>query len=270
MTVRERFNYNDLEGFRVGRVNIGVNSTFVVYRIGGSVFDTGPSNQWKDVKCFIQEKPLEQLILTHHHEDHSGNAGNIEKLTGVRGIAPDITIEKMATGFKIPVTQRYVWGSSGIAKLQPLPSSLSLSNGEPVTAIHCPGHARDMTCYLLNNRGWLFSADLYIANYLKMLRIDEHVPTLLESIQKIIDTDFETIICPHRGIVENGKVRLQEKYDYLIDLAGKVQERHRRGQDVKTITLELLGQEDLISRLSGYNFSKINLIRSSLEVDLNP
>lgn len=268
MTIRERFNYKDLEGFRVGRVDIGVSSTFVVYRIGGTVFDTGPSNQWKEVKSFIQEKPLEQLILTHHHEDHAGNAGSIEKLTGVRGVAPAITIQKLKEGFKIPITQRYVWGRPGTAELKPLPKTLSLANGEPVTAIHCPGHARDMTCYLLNDRGWLFSADLYIANYLKMLRIDEHVPTLLESINKIIASDFETIICPHRGIVEDGKARLQEKHDYLIDLAGKVQQLHQSGKGLRAITLELLGKEGLISRLSGYNFSKINLIRSSLDVDL--
>ena len=47
MAVQERIKHDDLEGLRVGRFNLGVNSTFVVYRLGSTVFDTGPSNQWR-------------------------------------------------------------------------------------------------------------------------------------------------------------------------------------------------------------------------------
>ncbi|WHI48487.1 MBL fold metallo-hydrolase [Microbulbifer sp. VAAF005] len=102
MPVRETFNYQGLDAIRVGRVNMGVNTTFVVYRLNGTVIDTGPSNQWKYVKPFIQSAPLKQLLLTHHHEDHSGNAGAIQKLTGVQAVAPNLTIGILKKGFRIP------------------------------------------------------------------------------------------------------------------------------------------------------------------------
>ena len=268
MSVLARFQHEDLDAFRVGRFNLGINTSFILYRIGGTVFDTGSTNQWHLVKDFIREKPLEQLILTHHHEDHAGNAGNIQRMTGVTPIAPELTGEKLRTGFKIPLFQKLIWGSPGKASAAILPDEIQLSSGESIQAIYTPGHARDMTCYLLPDRGWLFTADLYIANRLKLLRIDEDIPTLLNSIQKVLTYDFDTLFCPHRGVVPEGQQRLQEKYNFIVNLAGEAQHLHQKGLSVIDISDQLLGKEGWFSILSGYNFSKRNLIQSCLDVRL--
>ncbi|WP_193166296.1 MBL fold metallo-hydrolase [Microbulbifer hainanensis] len=267
MSVLESFSYRDLDARRVGRVNWGVNTSFIVYRLGDTLIDTGPSNQWKFVKPFVQEKLLRQLLLTHHHEDHSGNAGAIHALTGVQPLAPEKTVEILKRGFRIPPIQKFIWGSAGLAEAAPLPETIAIG-GDPVTPIFAPGHAKDMTCYLLPDRGWLFSADLYIANYLKLLRIDEHIPTLLDSMRRVLREDFEVILCPHRGVVEDGKARLREKYDFLIELSERAQALHNQGVEPLEITRQLLGNEPLTSILSRYNFSKRNLIASCLEVDI--
>ncbi len=268
MAVLDTFKYKDLQGHRVGRFNLGINTSFICYRLRDTLVDAGPTNQWKYVKPFVEEKPFSQLLLTHHHEDHSGNAGAIYQLTGVQPQAPDITIDILKKGFKIPLTQKIIWGSSGRVTAQPIGSKLAIG-GEKVRPVFTPGHAKDMTCYLMEDRGWLFSADLYIANYLKLLRIDEHIPTLLNSTAKALDCDFDTLICPHRGVVEQGKGKLREKYNYLLELSEKAQSLQREGKDLLEITFLLLGKEGMMSRTSGYNFSKRNLIRSCLEVDLD-
>ncbi|WP_062262843.1 MBL fold metallo-hydrolase [Endozoicomonas arenosclerae] len=268
MSVIERFQHEDLEAIRVGRFNLGVNTSFIVYRLGETVIDTGPSNQWRFLKPFIAEKPLEQLLITHHHEDHAGNIGRISQMTGVTPLAPELSLKKLRDGYATPLMQKLVWGYPGKAEAKPLPASMTLGSGEAVEAIFAPGHARDMTCYLLPERGWLFSADLYIANYLKMLRADEDISILLESTLKVLEYDFELICCPHRGLVKDGKTRLREKYDYIINLAGKVQAMHQKGVPVTEISDQILGKESFISLLSGYNFSKRNLVKSCLEVKL--
>lgn len=266
MSVLDSFRYKDLDALRVGRFDLGINTSFIVYRLRDTIIDTGPSNQWKYVKPFIQSAPFHQLLLTHHHEDHSGNAGRIHKLTGVQPIAPANTVEILKRGFRIPPMQKLIWGSAGKADAAVLPEEVRIG-GESVAPIFTPGHAKDMTCYLLPDRGWLFSADLYIANYLKFLRSDEHVPTLLESIRQVLDHDFDVILCPHRGVVEQGEQRLREKYDYLLNLAAQAQELERQGQGAEVIAQKLLGKENLMSILSRYNFSKRNLIASCLKVD---
>ncbi|MFA0810695.1 MBL fold metallo-hydrolase [Microbulbifer epialgicus] len=268
MSIRETFRYQGLDAVRVGRFNTGVNTTFVVYRLNGTVIDTGPSNQWRYVKPFIQSVPLNQLLLTHHHEDHSGNAGAIQKLTGVQALAPELTIGILKKGFRIPPIQKLFWGTAGKAEVAPLPEELSI-DGEKVVPLFSPGHAKDMTCYLLPERGWLFSADLYIANYLKLLRIDEDVPTLLNSIKGVLYHSFDVILCPHRGVVEKGWQQLNTKYEFLLNLSGEAQELQKSGLSLNEITLQLLGEEGLISKLTGYNLCKRNLIASSLKVDLS-
>lgn len=268
MSVMQTYQYKDLVGLRVGRVNLGINTSFIVYRLQDTVIDTGPTNQWKFVKPFIDSQPFEQLLLTHHHEDHSGNAGAIHRLTGIQPKAPDLTIDILKRGFKIPPMQQFIWGRCGLAEAQPLPDDITIG-GESTKALFTPGHAKDMTCYLLQNRGWLFSADLYIANHLKLLRSDEHVPTLLDSIHFTLSHDFDTILCPHRGVVENGHTKLREKYDYLTNLAEQAQALHSQGMELKEVTTRLLGKEGAMGVFSRYNFSKRNLIASCLDVDLS-
>lgn len=267
MSVLDSFRYKELEALRVGRFNLGINTSFIVYRLQDTIVDTGPSNQWKYVKPFVQSAPFRQLLLTHHHEDHSGNAGSIHELTGVQPTAPAETVEILKRGFRIPPMQRLIWGTAGKATASVLPEEIRIGT-EPVQPIFTPGHARDMTCYLLPDRGWLFSADLYIANYLKFLRSDETIPTLMESIRTVLDHDFDVILCPHRGVVEQGKQRLREKLDYLLNLAAQAQQLERQGLELDSISRRLLGKENMMSRLSRYNFSKRNLIASCLEVDV--
>ncbi|WHI48463.1 MBL fold metallo-hydrolase [Microbulbifer sp. EKSA008] len=266
MSVIDSFDYQDLDAQRVGRFDFGINTTFIVYRLGDTIIDAGPSNQWKYVKWFVKNKPFRQLVLTHHHEDHSGNAGAIYKLTGIQPRAPKATVEILKRGFRIPPIQMLIWGRAGRAEAAPLPEDLRFS-GEKVVVIPAPGHAKDMTCYLVQDRGWIFTADLYVASKLKLLRKDESIPTLMHSIKKVLTYDFDIIFCPHRGIVEKGKIRLQAKYDYLLNLATEARELDRQGLPLGEITHRLLGRENLMSVVSGYNFSKRNLIASCMRVD---
>ncbi|GAB3112949.1 MBL fold metallo-hydrolase [Aestuariicella hydrocarbonica] len=268
MSVMQTYQHKDLTGLRVGRFNLGINTSFIVYRLQDTVIDTGPTNQWQYVKPFIEAEPFEQLLLTHHHEDHSGNAGAIHRLTDVQPMAPTLTIEILKRGYKIPPMQKVIWGNCGLADAQPLPDDIRIG-GEATSALFTPGHAKDMTCYLMRDRGWLFSADLYIASRLKLLRSDEDVGTLLDSIRFTLGHDFDTIVCPHRGVVENGQSKLREKYDNLMLLSTEAQSLRDQGLPLTEISRRLLGKEGAIGILTRYNFSKRNLIASCLQVDLS-
>ncbi|GAA5314895.1 MAG: MBL fold metallo-hydrolase [Candidatus Pelagadaptatus aseana] len=268
MSIHETFTYQDLEAIRVGRVGGAMTASFILYRLGGTLIDCAPSNQWKYVRPFVKQKQVEQVLITHHHEDHSGNAANIKRMTGITPLAPATTCDILKRGFKIPPWQKMMWGKSGKLSCDPLPDQLQLANGEAVTPIFTPGHAKDMHCYLLPERGWLFSADLYLASYLKMLRSDENAQVLVDSINQVLQQDFEVIVCLHRGVVEGGKQRLTDKRDYILEFAGKVQALHREGMSDRQITHRLLGKESPVSVLTGYNFSKINLVSSCKRISL--
>ena len=59
---------------------------------------------------------------------------------------------------------------------------------------------------------------------------------------------------------------LAKKLEYLETLCARARELHDRGHGIKAITSELLGREELMSLVTGFDFSKRNLIRACLRV----
>ena len=181
MPIRERFLFEKVRGARVGRYSFGINTTSIVYRIGEILIDSGPTNQWRAVRAFIREEPARELLLSHHHEDHSGNAARIARHFRLTPLAPDLGREKLTKGYRIPVLQRAIWGSPLPVETQPLPETVFLPDGTELRAIHTPGHAEDLHCFYLPEHGWLFSGDLYLSKSIRYLRADEDLNQLIET-----------------------------------------------------------------------------------------
>jgi len=266
MSIHQRYGLNGVDGVRVGRFKGGVNTSFIVYRIGEALIDAGPANQWPAVRSFVDERPIGMLLLTHHHEDHSGNAARIAGHCNLVPYAPELSRAKLCSGYRTPPLQKIVWGSPRPVETQILPEITELEDGTRLQAIHTPGHAKDLHVFYLPDRGALFSGDLYISKALRYLRSDERLDQLIDSIRDVLALDFSTIFCPHRGILEDGKPSLAAKLDNILSLCGKAQDLSRRGYPVARIVTELLGPEDMTARITGYNFSKANLISEALKV----
>gem|GEM_PF-372678 len=277
MTIRNHYRYDNGDhtvlGTRVGRFNMGINTTFIIYRIGDTQIDTGPSNQWPQVKQIMQQQwqfpPLRQLLITHHHEDHSGNAARIAELTGITPFAPQQARDKLTHGYRTPPMQKLIWGSPRPVITQAFPEQITLSDGSPVIPVHTPGHAKDLTCFFLPEQKYLFSGDMYIARSLKHFRSDENLQQLIDSLNRLLALDFKIIFCPHRGIVEDGYQALTDKRDNLIKLCEQVQQQAKNGRTEKQIMHSLLGPEDTTSFISFGNFSKSNLIREARKVKID-
>ncbi len=268
MAERERFHVGPIEGVRVGRFGLGINTTFIVYRIDDTLIDTGPPNQWGPVRRFVDERPVRQLLLTHHHEDHSGNAARLSRHLGLTPMAPEPGRAKLARGFRTPPLQRWIWGRPEPVETAPLAPALTLSDGSPIHPIATPGHAKDLTCFFLPRQGWLFSGDLYLSRKLRYLRADENLAQLMDSLRRVLTEEFDLLLCPHRGPVADGHRALRDKLHYLEHLCERAQSLARQGKSDTAILHALLGPEDWLGHLTRYNLSKTNLIRQALAVPL--
>ena len=272
MTVRNTYSYENgahsVYGFRTGRFNFGINTTFIIYRIGETLIDAGPSNQWSTIKRVLKPLDIKTLLITHHHEDHSGNANRIAKLKKLKPYAPLLGRSKLAKGYPTPLLQKIIWGSPLKVETEILPDQLLINADTPsqakVIAIPTPGHAKDLTCLFLPEQKYLFSGDMYISKSLKYLRSDENLEQLIHSLKKLIALDFEILFCPHRGIVEEGKKALEEKLQNLLNLCSEAQKLMAQGFKEQDIIVQLLGPEDGLAKISKFNISKGNLIRQAM------
>ncbi len=156
MSVRKHYQYKDVVGMKVGRINQGLNTNFIVYRMGETIIDSGPSNQWKYVKRFLDKSKVSQLLLTHHHEDHSGNAHYISKEYNIVPKAPQLARAKLKAGYKTPLMQRLVWGSLIPVETTALNECEYLTDGTKIIPVHTPGHAKVFNVLLLTRKEIFF------------------------------------------------------------------------------------------------------------------
>ncbi len=257
--------HEGVEGLRVGRFDLGISSSCIIYRVGATVIDTGPPNQWRVVRRFLGERDVARVLITHHHEDHAGNGARCASEIGARVYLPEAGRRSVIEGFRLRPYQRLLWGVPARFDPEPVPVETEAGDGVRLRAIPAPGHSPDMTCYLEPDRGWLFTGDLYIASRPKFMRADETVGEQIASLRSILELDFETVFCAHRGIVLEGRRAIEAKLDYLVSLNDQIHDLHERGQSVAQITRTLLGRETWMSLLTFYHFSKRNLVKGCLE-----
>lgn len=265
----ERIVHGPVDGLKTGRFGASINTMSICYRVGHTLIDTGPPNRWRAVRAFVDEQHeehgIERVVLTHHHEDHAGNAVRIKKHLGVPVLAPEESLDPLAEGFPVEWYRRVVWGVPDSVAAHPVPETLPLGPDGHLQCIAAPGHTKDMTCYLVPEKGWLFTADLFVARKPRYLRGDEDLPQLIESIRNVLTYDFDTLFCGHRGVIKDGRQALRDKLLYLEALCAVVRRRHDSGESVQHITKQMLGRDGLLSWLSGGDFSKRNMVLSCLK-----
>lgn len=249
----------------MGLFHLGVNTSFVVYRIGETLIDTGPPNQWKKVLQFAQETPPSLVLLTHHHEDHSGNSQRLKETFGSKVLAPELSRQLLAEGFPIQPYRRFFWGVPPKVEAEPLPPVIEDRAGYVWEVVPTPGHADDMVCFYEPRRGWLFSADLYVASKVRYARPEDRISLEIASLRRVLKLPIEKLFCSHRGPVENGHQALSKKLAYLEDLRAQVFDLWNRGLPRLEIQRRLIGPEDGASFLSGQHFCKTNLITACLQ-----
>jgi len=264
MSLIQHLSHGEVEGIRVGRFTSQINTSVIVYRVGDAAIDAGPPNQWRFVRDFLQSRGVRRVLITHHHEDHSGNGATIRRELKIPVLAPELSIPYLSQGYPMQLYRRVIWGVPAKFRAETLPREVELAPGLSLHLLPASGHAPDMVCFLIPQRGWLFTADLFITPAPQFARKADHYREEMESLRGVLEHDFATVFCAHRGVVENGKEMLRRKLEYLEELYGKVGEMHRAGKSLREIRLALLGREGMMSWLTFFHFSRRNMIKSVL------
>ena len=238
------------------------------YYLDGLLIDSAQSNCEKKVLETFREKPIEKIILTHWHEDHSGNAAVLAKQHNVPILAHKITQEKLRNGFKIHLYEKYLFGKTKTFDGQLLDNQqvIKTENFE-LTPIFTPGHSADHTVFLEKNHGWLFSGDLWVGIKIKVFRRDEKFWQQVDSFKKVLNYDFEVLFCGHNPRLKNGKELLQQKLQYFEDFGGKVLDFHKKGLTNKQI-IKALGRKDslLMKTLFSFDVSLEFMVDAAIDV----
>jgi glyoxylase-like metal-dependent hydrolase (beta-lactamase superfamily II) len=168
-----------IDNLAAGR-NVFTSNVFLV--TGDRTVLVDPGNEF-DVVAAVRERvdDLDAVLLTHTHPDHVGN------------------LEAVVDAFDVAVV-----GSDGSfpGVDRTLGDEETVQMGDhDYLALHTPGHKDDHLCLYSEEAGVLFAGDLVFANgsFGRTDLAEGDRPTLVESIQRLLDVVDEDLGAMHTG-----------------------------------------------------------------------
>lgn len=265
MKIVRKIHFGPVTAYQLGYSPIGPPLMSVhLYVVDGVVIDTAQHHMRAEAIRMLKDHVIKKVLLTHYHEDHSGNAAEIRRMFSAEVLGHPLTAEKMNGGLKILPYQHLVWGKAGQVKVASLPGTIDTGSCHFIP-VHTPGHSKDHTVYLETRNGWLFSGDLYLGDRIKYFRSDEKISDQMTSLKTVLNLEFNALFCGHHPISKGGKSRLAAKLAFLEDFYGRVTDLHRKGLSEADIISRLdLKQDRLVKWITMGNACFANMVRSVL------
>ena len=231
--------------------------------IDGLLIDTGGKSLEKEFKPFFKQLNIDQVLITHFHEDHTGCAAFLQEELQVPLFMNDQKIADCMKKADYPLYRQVFWGKRRPFQAAPI--------GESVTSPHAtwkvietPGHAVDHLAFLNTDTGQLFTGDLYCQERTKVVLREESIPTIIESLRHVLTYDFADVFCSHAGYLNNGRTALKRKLNYLLELQGETIRLFDEGKTPQQISAILFPKKYPITRFSSGEWESIHIVRSIL------
>lgn len=231
------------------------------FEVDGVLIDTGSQTLLKEFNPFFLNADVDQVVITHFHEDHTGGAAFLQKEYELPIYMNEITIEECAEKAKYPLYRKLFWGNRRPFQAQPIGESFTSRNAT-WDVIDTPGHAKDHLSFLNKETGQLFSGDLYVHPHTKVILREESVPTIIHSIEKVLTYDFGELFCCHAGYVKDGRKALTNKLHYLKELEENVLSLQKKGYNEQEIQKLTFKKRYPITFFSFGEWDSIHIIRS--------
>ncbi len=244
----------------LGSVKMNVYS----FAVDGFLIDTASQSLKREFAEFIETVDIDQVLLTHDHEDHTGGAAYVQSRLNLPVLMAGSRVDLSRKPDRNPLYRKLFWGERKPFKASPLKKEL-LSRQAKWDVLATPGHTDDHQVFINRQTGQLFSGDLYVHPFTKLALKTESIPQTVESIRYVLKHDFDEMFCCHAGYIKEGRKALQKKLDYLEELESKVLKLHKEGRSVKEITDALFPKKYPITYFSLGEWSQSHIIRSIIE-----
>lgn len=259
--------FGPIESLETGRGYFGPPPVKVhAFFIDGLLVDTGAPYAKAAILDWLRPKKVEQIFVTHHHEDHSGNVNAIQNVHKVKAYSSELCADLVKGKVETSIPQLLFWGRPEyIDSLIPIEKKTLSTSKYQFEFIPIPGHAPDQLALYEKDQGWLFSADAFVSPVIKYFMKKESMALQIQSLQRLLALDFEFLLCCHKPLMKDGKIQLKQKCNFLQDYYGQVVHYHQQGHAPHKI-LSLMGKKELWFQkiLSQNNLSAINMVYSVL------
>lgn len=217
------------------QISLGAVNAFLVDDNGLTLIDTGLKGSTEKIFSAIKKagknpEDIKQIILTHCHPDHTGNAAELKKILNVPVFAHVIDaplIEQGIGGRQMHLTPGVVnWliynlfikkAGNTIAPVtveERLKDNDVIPVAGGIRVIHTPGHSEGHIALLLMNEGVLIAADICAnAIGLNYSTLYEDIELGRKSILKAAGFSFDQAVFGHGNLLKgNANEKMKEKF----------------------------------------------------------
>lgn len=255
-----------------------------LFLVDGLLIDSGAPGAQEEFREFItfldDKERVDKCILTHWHEDHSGGAKILTEEFNIPVYTHEKNLEKIRNGFEYEDFRQMTWGYpfSPAPKVQPLPPPpiLTRSGKYEFEIFSMPGHDAGLIALIERSQGWAFVADAVLPKFLRIFRktnIKESIEEIYNSMKALLthvkDLEKLNIFIAGHGLFEDGRKLITEKINELDEMHEKVHALKAQGYSDRKILRTTLGKEGMIGNFTRGVLSKMNLVKSLLEWDLD-
>jgi endoribonuclease LACTB2 len=239
------------------RISRAVGFTASAFRTAsGVLIDTGIPAARHELATLLTTAPVRGVIVTHHHEDHAGNAEWLAS-EGIPLWIADSTRAMVRNIAPLRAYRRYTW-----TPMPPLRSDVTAFEPESLQIIPTPGHSVDHHVVWDSSTRTLYAGDLFLSVAVRIAHHGEDPWASIASLDRAAALEPERLFDAHRGIVHNAAGALRAKAAWTRTIIAQITDRIGAGDSNTQILRTVLGGESLTGRLSGGEYSRRNFIRN--------
>jgi glyoxylase-like metal-dependent hydrolase (beta-lactamase superfamily II) len=263
--------FGDITQIRMGRDLDGQVLYWVAaYLVDDLLIDTGCHHTAQELLAYLKDKPVKQAYITHYHEDHIGGCALLQQQLNLKLLAQPLTIKMAGNAPSLYPYQELVWGYPEPANIEPLFTSELKTANHTFQVLTTPGHSLDHTVLIEPDYGWCFSGDLFVSERIKVLRPEENVREIMQSLRMLLELNLaaheELALYTSIGkIVPKGKEAIKACLYHLESIAAEAGRLYREEElSTEKIVDRLFGAESTMALLTDGQFAGKNLVNSLL------
>lgn len=228
------------------------------FAVRGVLVDCAFAGVGRDVRDWLAAHRPAGLLLTHWHEDHSGNAEALAAAGLPMGLPPG-TEERLRAFGDIQWYRRACWGRPADLRSRVEPFA-----HDALRLVATPGHSADHHVVWDAERDTVFGGDLFIGVKVRIAHHDEDLRAQVASLRAVAALRPRRFFDAHRGLIDDPVAQLTAKADWIAATIDAIEERARRGWPERRIRDDVLGREDRMGLASRGAYSRLQFVRSVL------
>ncbi|MBX3001519.1 MAG: MBL fold metallo-hydrolase [Caldilineaceae bacterium] len=235
------------------------------YWLDGLLIDSGPARLAHELVRVIGDLPIEQIVLTHGHEDHIGGLHHLrQQFPNVRIYAAPQTIPFIQDPdlLYLQLYRRFLWGTpKAVEQVEPLPLHIETSQFT-LRIVETPGHSRDHVSFFEPKYRWLFSGDAFIGGKDRSWAREYEMFGVISSLRTLASLRPERIFPGSGNVRRSALNELHGKIGQLLTLCQEVARLDGMGLPTAQIVDRLVDGESAMRFWTGGHFSGAHLIQA--------